>query len=382
MSNDLPKERRNSGASPLRALPAENAGTPVPDSKADQPPVIRRAEVVAFALVALLVIAIVTVLYFAKAFFLPVVTAFVVGTMLSPAAGYLERHHIPRSVSAVLIVIVACAGVAFIVGLIASPLMEWSTRLPELGELLKEKMHMFDRPLALWQQLQGMLGGSETLPGAPFQMPKFEWVQPTFEFLSPTFTEFLLFAATLILFIASWRDLRRALTMTFGDRDSRLRTLRILNEIEESLGGYLLMVTMINLGVGAATGIICAATGMPNPAGLGALAAALNFFPIIGPVVTFVILTAVGVMSFSTLSAGLLTPLAFVGLTFLEGHFVTPTIVGRRLELNALAVLIALAFWTWLWGPMGGFLSSPLLIVGLILKEHLMPVDVPQLPPD
>jgi predicted PurR-regulated permease PerM len=382
LSNDLSKERRNSGASPLRALPAETSGTPVPDSKAEQPPVIRRAEVVAFALVALLVIAIVTVLYFAKAFFLPVATAFVVGTMLSPAAGYLEKRHIPRSVSAVLIVVAACVGVAFIVGLIASPLIEWSTRLPELGALLKEKMHMFDRPLALWQQLQSMLGGSETPRGAPFEMPKFEWVQPTFEFLSPTLTEFLLFAATLILFIASWRDLRRALVMTFGDRDTRLRTLRILNEIEGSLGSYLLMVTAINLGVGAATGLICAATGMPNPAGLGALAATLNFFPIIGPVATFVVLTAVGVMSFSTLSAGLMAPLAFVGLTFLEGHFVTPTIIGRRLELNALAVLMALAFWTWLWGPMGGFLSSPILIVGLILKEHLTPADAPQLPPD
>jgi predicted PurR-regulated permease PerM len=380
LSNELPKERRNSGASPLRALPVET-GTPVPDSKTDQPPVIRRAEVVAFALVALLVIAIVTVLYFAKAFFLPVATAFVVGTMLSPAAGYLERRHIPRSVSAVLIVIAACAGLAFIVGLIASPVMEWSTRLPELGALLKEKMHMFDRPLALWQQLQAMLGGSE-LPSSSFQMPKFEWVQPTFEFLSPTFTEFLLFAATLILFIASWRDLRRALIMTFADRDTRLRTLRILNEIEGSLGSYLLMVTAINLGVGAATGLICAATGMPNPAGLGALAATLNFFPIIGPIVTFAVLIAVGVMSFSTLSAGLMAPLAFVGLTFLEGHFVTPSIIGRRLELNALAVLMALAFWTWLWGPMGGFLSSPILIVGLILKEHLAPADAPQLPTD
>ena len=60
-------------------------------------------------------------------------------------------------------------------------------------------------------------------------------------------------------------------------------------------------------------------------------------------------------------------------MTFLEGHFVTPTIIGRRLSLNALAVFMALAFWTWLWGPMGAFLSSPLLIVGLILKEHLLP---------
>jgi predicted PurR-regulated permease PerM len=310
------------------------------------------------------------------------VTAFVVGTMLSPAAGFLERRRIPRAVSAVLIVGAVGAGITFMIGLISSPLMEWSTHLPELASQLKEKLHVFDRPLALWHDLQGMLGGSDPFSSGSFQMPKFEWVQPTIEFLSPTFTEFLLFFATLILFIASWRDLRRTLIMTFADHASRLRALRILNEIEGHLGGYLLTVTMINLGVGAATGLICAVTGMPNPAGLGALAATLNFFPIIGPVAMFVILTVIGVITFSTLGAGLIAPLAFVGVVFLEGHFVTPTIIGRRLELNALAVFIALAFWTWLWGPMGGFLSSPLLIVGLILKDHLMPVDSPQLPPD
>jgi predicted PurR-regulated permease PerM len=364
----------------VRVLPNDAVGTPLLDSKAELPPVIRRAEVVAFALVALLVICIVVVLYAAKAFFLPVVAAFVVGTMLSPAAGYLERRHIPRAVSAVLIVTGVGGAGAFIVGLISSPLMEWATKLPELGSRLKDKLHIFDRPLALWQELQNSLGGSDTL--STFQMPKFDWVQPTLEFLSPTFTEFLLFFATLVLFIASWRDLRRALIMNFADHAARLRTLRILNEIEGQLGGYLLTVTMINLGVGAATGIICAVTGMPNPAGLGALAATLNFFPIIGPVAMFVILTVVGVIAFSTLGAGLIAPLAFVGLTFLEGHFVTPAIIGRRLELNALAVFMALAFWTWLWGPMGGFLSSPLLIVALILKEHLMPVESPQLPPD
>ena len=262
--------------------------------------------------------------------------------------------------------------------------MQWSNHtacLLELGSMLKDKLHVFDRPLMLWQELQAMLGGSDA-SAAPFQMPKFDWVQPALEFLSPTFTEFLLFIATLILFIASWRDLRRALIMNFAGRAARLRTLRILNEIEGHLGGYLLTVTMINLGVGAATGIICAMSGMPNPAGLGALAATLNFFPIIGPVAMFVILTVVGVVAFPTIGGGLIAPMAFIGITFLEGHFVTPTIIGRRLELNALAVFISLAFWTWLWGPMGGFLSSPLLIVALILREHLLPVESPQLPSD
>ena len=359
-----------------------SGGTPLPDSKTEQPPVIRRAEIVAVALVGLLVICIVAVLYAAKAFFLPVVSAFVVGTMLAPAAGYLERRRIPRAVSAVLIVAAVGAAATFMIGLISSPLIEWSTRLPELGSQLKDKLHVFDRPLALWHELQAMIGVSDATSATPFQLPKFDWLEPTVGFLSPTFTEFLLFIATLILFIASWRELRRALVMTFGDHAARLRMLRIVNEIEQQLGGYLLTVTLINMGVGTATGVICAMTGMPNAAGLGALAATLNFFPIIGPIAMFVILVVVGVVTASTLGVGLIAPLLFVGVTFLEGHFVTPTIIGRRLELNALAVFMALAFWTWLWGPMGGFLSSPLLIVALVLKEHLMPADSPQLPQD
>jgi predicted PurR-regulated permease PerM len=364
----------------IMRAPAEASSGPHSDGDQEYRPGIQREDVVAFALVALLIISITAVLYVAKAFFLPITMAFVVGTMLSPAAGYLERHRIPRPVSAVLIVTAAGSIVALIVGLITSPLIEWTTRLPELSSLLRDKLHVFDRPLALWHQLQGLIGEPTALSGTSFHLPKIDWVQPTVEFLSPTLTEILLFLATLILFIASWRDLRRALILTFGDRNSRLQVLKILNEIETSLGGYLLTVTMINLGVGVATGLICAITGMPNPAGLGALAATLNFFPIIGPVAMFVILIAVGVISFSSLGAGLLAPAAFAGVAFLEGHFVTPTIIGRRLSLNALAVLLALAFWTWLWGPMGGFLSSPLLIVALIVRDHLKAINAPQLP--
>jgi len=363
-----------------RQLPNGHEGTPVPDAKAELPPVIRRTELVAFALIGILIICVITGLYLARAFFLPITMAFIVGTMLSPAASFLERYRVPRAVAAVLIVSAAAAGVAFMIGLLASPVMEWSSKLPELGSLLREKLHVFDRPLARWQELQSMIGGPDTL--STLHLPKFDWVQPALEFLSPTFAELLLFIATLILFIASWRELRRALIMNFGDRTARLRTLRMINEIEEHLGNYLMMVTMINIGVGVVTGLICAVTGMPNPAGLGALAAILNFIPIIGPVAMFAVLVVVGIVALPTISAGLLAPALFAVMTFMEGHFLTPTIVGRKLALNALAVFVMLAFWTWLWGPMGAFLSSPLLIVGLIVKEHLMPSDQPQLPED
>jgi hypothetical protein len=141
--------------------------------------------------------------------------------------------------------------------------------------------------------------------------------------------------------------------MNFGERTARLRTLRMLNEIEEHLGNYLLMVTTINIGVGVITGLICAVTGMPNPAGLGALAAILNFIPIIGRWRCSPSWPWSARSRSRALAPGLLAPTLFAAMTFLEGHFLTPMIVGRRLALNPLAVFIALAFWTWLWGPDG-----------------------------
>lgn len=365
-----------------RLLAGGNDGSALNESRNEQPPAIRRAEIVAITLVILAAICIIGVLYIAKAFFLPIVMAFVVGTMLSPAANFLERGRIPRSVGAVLIVIGVAAGLAFVVGLISAPVLDWTNRLPELAAQLKAKLHVFDRLLSLWHEMQTAIGAGSAQASTSLELPKFDWVQPTIEFLSPTFTEFLLFFATLVLFIASWRDLRRTLIMTFGDHEARLRTLRIINELELHLGNYLLTVTFINTGVGVATGLACALTGMPNPAGLGALAATLNFIPIVGPIAMFAVLILVGAIAFPTLSGGLIAPLIFAGITFIEGHFVTPTIIGRRLALNALAVFIAIAFWTWLWGPMGAFLASPLLIVGLIMKEHLLPDDSPQLPSD
>src|SRR6476469_1736002 len=184
-STDKPLAGKSPPTKPLpgeRQLPSANEGTPVPDSKGELPPVIRRTEVVAIALVGLLIICIIAGLYLAKAFFLPMTMAFIVGTMLSPAASFIERYRIPRSLAAVLLVATAGAGVTFMIGLIASPAMEWSSKLPELGALLKEKLHVFDRPLALWQELQSMLGGPDTL--STLHMPKFDWVAPTLEFLS------------------------------------------------------------------------------------------------------------------------------------------------------------------------------------------------------
>jgi predicted PurR-regulated permease PerM len=66
-----------------------------------------------------------------------------------------------------------------------------------------------------------------------------------------------------------------------------------------------------------------------------------------------------------------IAPVFYVALTTIEGHFVTPSVIGRRLTLNPLIVFLALAFWTWLWGPVGAFLAVPILIAALAAMRHM-----------
>ena len=112
----------------------------------------------------------------------------------------------------------------------------------------------------------------------------------------------------------------------------------------------------------------------------GLLAALLNYVPYVGPAVMVVILFGVGLVTFPSLGHALLAPLGFIALTTAEGHFITPTIVGRRITLNPLLVFLALAFWTWLWGPIGAFLAAPLSIVGIVVFNHLFPNEDVKLP--
>ena len=113
--------------------------------------------------------------------------------------------------------------------------------------------------------------------------------------------------------------------------------------------------------------------GFANPVMLGILTAILNYMPYIGPACMVVILFGVGLVTFPTLGYALLPPAAFVALTTIEGHIITPTIVGRQLTLNPLLVFTAIVFWAWLWGPIGAFLAVPLSIIALVIFNHLFP---------
>ena len=190
----------------------------------------------------------------------------------------------------------------------------------------------------------------------------------------------MVFLVTLIFFLAVQGDFRRYLVSLFTERDSKLRFLRIANDVEHNLASYVAVVTTINVALG---GIVAAGAwlfGLPNPLLFGVLATILNYIPYIGPACMAMILFSVGLVTFATLTYALLPPACFVVLATVEGNMITPTILGHRLTLNPLTIFLALAFWAWLWGPMGAFLAVPLSIVALVISNHVFPSDEPKLP--
>lgn len=345
--------------------------TQIPQDDEGAPLSARLSDLAAWAQIILALTAVGFVLEVGRIVFMPIVAAFVVGAMVSPAARVLERLRLPRFLAAILIVLATAGLLALVIALISAPLAQWVTQVPELGARLKDKLHVFDPAFAWLRNLQSMLGIDPNGAASLLPTPNFDWLQTILSILSSTLTSFPFFLVVLLLFIASWPDLRRALVLTFAERETRLTALKILNEIEARLAGYLRTVALINLCVGLATGVICLITRTPDAIGLGVLAATLNFIPILGPIVMASVLLVVGLVVAPTLGAGLLPFAGFVLVVSIEGQFITPAIIGRHLSLNGLAVILSLAFWSWLWGPLGAFLSAPLLIVALILKEHL-----------
>jgi len=199
-------------------------------------------------------------------------------------------------------------------------------------------------------------------------------------FLTPAAGELLLFFATLLFFLVGQAELRNHAMAIFSDHDAKLRFLKIMRDIERNLAGYLTVVTMVNTVLGTIVAFGAWLIGLPNPVIFGVLAGLLNYVPYVGPAIMVIVLFGVGLVTFPSLGQAFIAPLALVALTTTEGHFVTPTIVGRRLTLNPLLVFLALAFWTWLWGPVGAVLAVPLSIVGLVIFNHLIPADDMRLP--
>ncbi len=330
------------------------------------------------ATIGIFVLMVIAALDLARPLLLPVASAFVVTMMLGPLSARANRLGVPPLVTAILLWLLVVAVFYGLVALLAAPVVEWVGKAPDIGRSIQQKLIVFERPLSALQDLRNALLPADAKNSMGFDIVSV--LQPAVSIVTPAIGQSFIFFGTLFFMLFGRNRMRHVLVAFFDEREARLRTLKIMNDIEHNLTGYLSMVAVINICVGLGAGAIAWVSGLPDPVAWAVLGFILNFIPYIGALIIEVSLFLVGLVTFPLLTQAFLAPLLYVAMATLEGHFLTPSIVGRRLTLNPLTVFLSLVFWTWLWGPVGAFLAVPLLIMGLVAVSHLFPDDEPALP--
>lgn len=311
-------------------------------------------------------------LYLARAVLVPFIAATIIAMTLAPYARRLERYHVPPWLFATITIAVLIAVIHASTLMFLDPISKWIERAPELGGIIKDKLHAVSNATAALRGLQGTPSGDER----GFNVDLSTFVEPVVGFLTPAISQLVIFFGMLFFLLIGQQELRRNLILVFSGKERRLRVIRILNEIEEDLARYVITVSAINFVLGSLAAIGASVIGLPNPVLWGVLAFLCNFVPYLGPAFVLCVLFGVGLINFSSLGHALIMPAYYLALTTLEGHFITPNIVGKRFTLSPLVVFLALVFWTWMWGPIGGFVATPILIAGLIIFNEFFPEEV------
>jgi predicted PurR-regulated permease PerM len=164
-----------------------------------------------------------------------------------------------------------------------------------------------------------------------------------------------------------------AVTVKVDDNSAVQSVVSLGPKIVAELLIFLATITAINVGLGAAVALALWAVGMPSPLLWGVLAILLNFVIYIGPALMTVILLSVSLSLNHSAFDILLPPGIYLALHAVESNFVTHQILGATMTMNPFAVFLALAFWIWLWGPVGGFIAVPSLLILYALIRNIIP---------
>jgi predicted PurR-regulated permease PerM len=328
------------------------------------------------ATMGIFVLLLLAALHYAQPVVMPVVLAFITGIVLTPLLVRARAIGIPYWLSALLVVGVLIAALSYAIVLLAEPVGEWIEKAPQFGAVLREKLRFLDGPIAAFSSLRESIMGRGKEGEAALNVDLYSiLVQPMLGVLTPALGQMIIFVATLLFFLAGRENIRRRFLSFWAGRKARLDAIRFLNDTEASIARYFATITGINLALGLLLGAVAYLIGLPNPMVWAVLAFILNFMPYIGPAVTILLLLGVGLMTFESLTQALAAPVFFFAASVVEGEFITPGIVGLRLALSPLLVFLAVAFWTWFWGPFGALLAVPLLIIGMVALNHSFPTE-------
>jgi len=314
------------------------------------------------------------VLQAGQVFLAPVTLAIVVGLMFGPVADRVESFGVPPALSAAVVVLLLLFIIAGGIAVFALPLSEWVARAPLIWEKLQGQLANLKEPLETFSQFQSQIG--EVLGGSATMSVSVEdgSAMASVALLAPALlAQILIFLASLYFFVATREHIRISVLSLCVTRRMRWRTAHVFRDVETKVSRFLLSITFINLCVGCAVTLAMWAIGMPSPILWGALAAVLNYIPYVGQGTMMVILLAVGLGTQTSIEQILLPALCYMAINFVEGQIITPQFIGRTMTLNPFVIFLSITFWLWAWGPVGGLVAVPALLIVTSILTHALP---------
>jgi predicted PurR-regulated permease PerM len=331
------------------------------------------ANVARLSLIAIATIVLIAALDVAQVILAPVFLAVVIGLMFGPLSDRIEGYGIPSWISALAIVVLFLVLISAAATGFAVPLSDWLDKLPSIWSRLQTELTSWKGIIAsfggLQEQLRSAMGTGTSMKVNVEDTTAVESVV----YFAPAFmAQIILFLASMYFFIATRKDFREAVITRCITPQLRNRVRRTFDDVETRVSRYLLSITGVNIVLAIAVSLTLYVLGVPSPLLWGLMAGALNYVIYIGPAVMALVLTGVGLATADTTFGILTPPAAYLALNLMEAQFLTPLVLGKTMTLNPFIVLLSLAGWIWLWGPVGGFIAVPsLLMIGAVLTNIL-----------
>ena len=340
------------------------------------PPQSNDSNAVRAAAIVITVVMSITALKLGRAVVLPVVVAVLLTLLLSAPVRWLRRRKIPEQIGAAIVVFGAVGIAAGGAALLINPATELIQSAPANFGKIETKIRSFMQPIAALQQSAEHMATAATPSSATGKAPAevqlatpsmFEHVMQVLELVPATVS--VIFLTYFLL--ASGPLFRKKIAQILPGRRDVVHLETIFSEIELVTSKFLATATMINTGVGVATGLCLWAAGMPNPILFGFIVAVLNFVPYVGPISSFTIISLASLTSFDQPARAVIAPACFLAIHLIENNLVTPMLLGRRLPVNTVAIFLGLIFFGWIWGIPGAVLAVPLTTVVKIACDHV-----------
>jgi predicted PurR-regulated permease PerM len=316
-------------------------------------------------------------IYFAADILLTVSFAFILQLLLQPAMRALCRLRLPRTLAALMVIVALFTVLAALASTLSHPAAEWIARAPDSLPRLEQRLSIIREPLD-W--MQNAAKEVEKIAAGPPDAGAVVAVKgPGLSaFLFTSTRAFLVHLGTTLvltffLLVSNGIFLRRLVEILPRLSDKK-QAVDIFHEIERSISGYLVTISLMNAAVGVATGIATYLCGLADPILWGTLAFLLNYVLILGPLTGVTVLFVAGLLTFDTLWQAMLPAAIYLAIHIVEGESITPLLLARRFTLNPVLIVLSLVFWYWMWGVAGMLLAVPMLATFKIVCDRIGPL--------